>query len=219
MALTFPLSQATLGDILPVQIVNWSLRTFQELSTAGDGEFQAKDLAPPLWMGGVTLRPLLHTQARGMMAKLRALDGSINSFYLANPLGWYPAADPGGLIYGASTPQIATINANRKELTISGLPANYELTEGDFFTVAYAGGLRTAMFQIVNSVTASGAGLTPSVEVRPHISTGIVTTLPVNFAKPAAKVKIVPGTLDDSMHNANRTRISFQVRQTLQAGN
>lgn len=217
MALTFPLAQTSFGDTLPVQSVEWTLTRQQEFSGLGTGEGLVADLAPPLWEGQVTLRPLLHTDARAIAAQLDAFDGGMNSFYLANPLGWYPKADPDGAIYGVSAPTIHTIASNRKEVRITGLPANYVLSPGDMFAVDYGSPSRRALHRLVTGSTAV-AGLTPLVEVRPHLRPGITTTLAVDFSKPAAKVKIVPGSVAEQFHNANRTRISFRVRQTLAAG-
>ena len=217
-AITFPIPQANLGDLLPVQIVDWQPQHFQEMSQGGNGEFLVADLAPRLWVGQVTLRPLLNTVARGWRAKLDAMDGGLRTMYLANPLGWYPALDPGGSILAASAPVIGVIETNRKELSITGLPAGYVISSGDFFAVAYSGGTRRGLFQFVGEGTANGMGTLAAIEVRPHIQAGITAGLAIMLKKPAAKVKIVPGTLNSAMHNANRTRISFSVRQTLQAG-
>ena len=218
MALTFPLAQTDLGDLLPIQSVTWELMRQQEFSGLGSGEGIAADMGPGLWEGDVSLRPLLHTDARAMAAKLDALDGAINSFYLANPLGWWPKLDPGGTVYGASTPVLDTIDDNRKEVRISGLPNDYQLSAGDMFAIDYGSPSRRALLRLVADVVASGAGLTPLVEVRPHLRPGITETLAVDFSRPAAKVKLVPGSVSQQMHSANRTRISFRVRQTLAAG-
>lgn len=218
MALSFPLAQTLLGDILPVQSVVWELSRQQELSGIGSGEGLAADLGPALWEGEVSLRPLLHTDARAMAAKIDALDGSINSFYLANPLGWWPKLDPKGTIYGASAPSILAIAENRKELRFTGLPANYSLSAGDMFAIDYGSPSRRALHRLVGDVIATGAGVTAFVEVRPHLRPGVVQALAVDFSHPAAKVKIVANSISQSFHNANRTRISFRVRQTLAAG-
>lgn len=215
-ALTFPLAQASLGDILPIQSVTWELARQQEISATGAGEMLVADLAPPLWEGSVSLRPLLHTEARALAAKLDALDGGMQSFFLANPLGWWPASDPGGTIYGAATPVIESIEANRKELSFSGLPANYKLSAGDMFSVAY--GLRQGLYRLVADVTANGEGETAAVEVRPHLRPGVAATQAAVFSKPAAKVKVIPGSISQSFHSVNRTRLSFRVRQTLATG-
>lgn len=218
MALSFPLAQTLLGDLLPIQSVVWELMREQEFSGIGGGEGLAADLGPALWEGEVSLRPLLHTDARAMAAKIDALDGSINSFYLANPLGWWPKLDPRGTVYGGSTPSILSIAENRKELRITELPANYALSTGDMFALDYGSPSRRALHRLVGDVTATGSGITTFVEVRPHLRPGVVPALAVDFSRPSAKVKIVAGSVSQSFHSANRTRISFRVRQTLAAG-
>jgi hypothetical protein len=218
MALAFPLAQASLGDLLPIQSVVWELGRQQEMAGYGSGEFIVADLAPPLWEGEVSLRPLLHTDARAMAAKINALDGGVQSFYLANPLAWWPKADPRGVVLGAATPSILAINANRKELSFTGLPGGYALNAGDMFAVDYGSPSRRGLHQLVADVTAAGGGSTAQVEIRPHLRPGIATTLAVDFSRPAAKVKMVPGSVRQSFHSSNRTRISFRVRQTLAAG-
>ena len=218
MVLSFPIAQATLGDTLPVASVVWSPFYQQEFTGLGSGEILTNDLAPQLWQGDVSLRPQLHTVARGLMAKLNALGGSKEAFYLANPLGWWPAADPGGTVYaGSSGPAILTINADRKRVAFEGLAAGLVLSPGDFFAVDYNSG-RRALIQLVEGGTVDGSGETAELEVRPHLRSGITTGLTVTFERPAAKVKIVPGSLQPQYHSANRTRISFSVRQSLQQG-
>lgn len=216
--LTFPISQAELGDQLPVQSVTWELVRQQEFSGLGSGEGLAHDLGPALWEGEVSLRPLLHTQARALQAKFDALDGAINTFYLANPLGWWPADDPGGVIYGSSTPTINNIPSERKRMAFAGLPANYQLRAGDMLMADYGTPSRRALFRLVSDIKANGSGTTASVELRPHVRPGITTGMSVSFKRPSAKVKIIPGSLSVQFHNANRTRLSFRVRQTLAAG-
>lgn len=215
MAITFPIPQADLGDQLPIKSVEWELERHQETSMDGSGEFLVADLAPPLWMGTVELRPLLKTEARKLEAKFNALDGGIWAFYLANPMGWWPASDPGGVLYDTSTPTIGNIETNRKELSILDLPVGYVLQAGDFLSITY-GTNRRGLFQLVSDVVVDGAG-TANVEVRPHLSTGILPSDEVTFAKPAAKVKVLPSTFKKTWYNNNRDVITFNVRQTLQA--
>lgn len=217
MAIAFPVAQTDIGDLLPIQSVSWELSRQQEVSGLGTGEMIVADLGAPLWEGEVVLRPLLHTDARAMMAKIDAMDGGVQSMYLANPLAWWPKMDPKGTAYGSAEPVILAIEANRKELRFDDLPAVYRLSGGDMFALDYGSG-RRGLYRLVGDVVANGSGQTALVEVRPHLRPGIVTGLGVTFARPAAKVKIVPGSVSSSMHSSNRTRISFRVRQTLAAG-
>lgn len=217
MVLSFPIAQATLGDTLPIASVVWSPLYSQEFTGLGSGEILTNDLGPMLWQGDVVLRPLLHTDARAKMALLNALDGSSEAFYLANPLGWWPKADPGGTLFGPWTATLKTVNADRKRVSFQGLDPGAVLSAGDFFAGDYSTS-RRALIQLVGAVTADGSGETAEVEVRPHLRAGIAAAMAVTFAKPAAKVKIVPGSLQQQYQNANRTRISFSVRQSLQQG-
>lgn len=217
MPVAFPIAQADLGDLLPIQSVSWQLSRQQEVSGLGTGEMIVADLGAQLWEGEVGLRPLLHSDARAIMAKLDTMDGGLQSMFLANPLGWWPKLDPKGTAYGSAEPVILTIDANRKELRFDNLPAGYRLSGGDMFAVTYGGG-RRGLYRLVGDVTANGAGVSALVEVRPHLRPGIVTALDVTFARPAAKVKLLPGSVSSQMHSPHRTRITFRVRQTLAAG-
>lgn len=217
--LTFPVPFANFGQLLPILTVDWNLETFQETSMSGDGETLAADLARPLWRGDVTLKPQLVTEARALMAQFDALDGAIETFYLSNPLGWWPKMDPGGVFYGSSTPAIGTIAANKKQIAFKNLPIGYVLSPGDMFHVEYGGGgARRGLFRLREGATVSALGTTASIEFRPHISASALPNDVVSFAHPAAKVKLIPGSLDKKQVRNNKEQITFSVRQTLQAG-
>jgi hypothetical protein len=218
MVLSFPLSQASFGDTLQVVSVDWVPMWQQELSGLGSGEFLTNDLAPMLWRGDVTLRPMLHTDARALMTKFTALS-SDEAFYLANPLGWWPKTDPGGTLYlTSSDPKVKSVNADKKRVAFKGLAVGLVLSAGDFWHVDYGSPSRRSLLHLVEGGTVDGAGETAELEVRPHVRPGIAADDVISFGKPAAKVKIIPGTFAPRYHSATRTQISFSVMQTLQAG-
>lgn len=217
MVLSFPLSQASFGDTLPIALVEWIPMWQQELSGLGSGENLTNDLAPMLWRGDVTLRPMLHTDARALQTDFLALS-SAEAFYLANPLGWWPKTDPGGTLYlTSSAPKVKSVNADKKRVAFKGLAPGLVLSKGDFWHVVYATS-RRGLLQLVEGGTVDGSGETAELEVRPHVRPGIAADDVISFGKPAAKVKIVPGSFSPRYHSASRTRISFSVIQTLQAG-
>lgn len=218
MALTLPLSLADFFDTLKVRSAPFVLIEQQEYSGLGTGEGLAHDLGPRLWQAQVESAPMALAEAQALLARIEALDGSINAFYAYNPSKAYPDADPSGSILGASTPTIHTIASNRKEMRLTGLPAGYVLTAGDMLAVDYGSPSRRALIRIVTGATASGGGLTPLFEVRPHLRPGIVTTLPVSLVKPAMKAKIVPGSLSTAHDLMVTGSLSFTMRQTLAAG-
>jgi hypothetical protein len=218
MALTLPLSLADFFDTLKVRSAPFLLVDQQEYSGLGTGEGLAHDLGPRLWEASVQSAPMPLAEAQAMLARIDALDGAINAFYAYNPAKAYPAADPDGTILAASTPTVHTIATNRKEMRVTGLPAGYVLTAGDMLAVDYGSPSRRALVRLVTGATASGAGLTPLFEVRPHLKAGITTTLAVTLIKPAMKAKIVPGSLSTAHDLMVTGTLSFTMRQTLAAG-
>ena len=218
MALAFPLSLADFWDGLNVRNGRPVLVDQQEYSGLGTGEGLAADLGPRLWQMTVQSAPQSMDDVIALRAKLDALDGAINTLYATDKLREYPKADPDGSILGASTPTIHTIDANRKEMRITGLPAGYVLTAGDMLSVDYGTPSRRAWVRLVTGATASGAGLTPLFEVRPHLRPGITTTLAVTLGKSAMKCKIVPGSLTPEDNLMVTGTLALTLRQTLAAG-
>ena len=247
MALTFPLALPNLADLLTtIESIPWNLARYQEFSGLGTGEGLAHDLAPPLWEAEVSTGPMYHDDAYAAQARLNALMGSINTFYLHNPAKPGPRLDQSGpalmaldWIFGSGqwndagvwrddipwsgvftgfAPVLHTIGANRNTVRVSGLPGGYILSVGDFFHVDYGSPTRRALIQVVEAATANGAGLTPEFQVTPHLRPGITTTLPLTLLKPAAKVKLVPGTLRLENIGGLHSRLRFTARQTLGAG-
>ncbi|PQA72230.1 hypothetical protein [Brucella oryzae] len=198
MALTFPLSLAAFADKLPIETVKWRLAFQQETTGLGSGEVITADLAPPRWEGDVTLGKMRHEQAASIQALIESLGGALSSFYLYAPQKAFPVKDPTGSIMGGSTPAIASVGANNKSLSVSGLPAGYQLSVGDLFAFDYGENpVRRNMHRLVEGVTATGGGTTSVVEVAPPFRPGVAVGLSLTFIKPAIKVKILPGSFDE----------------------
>jgi hypothetical protein len=220
MSISFPRSLSDLADLLSIAAVQWGELRSETGSPVGSGEFLTHSLGPVLWTADVTSTPMPHAEAEQMRARIGALDGSSQAFYLFNPLMKYPQSDPGGANLGTATVTIDSINVNRKALKLAGLPAGYLLTIGDYFHVDYdSSPYRRALIQIAESATADGSGLTLEFEVRPHLRPGISAGASVSLIKPAAKVKVMPDTLAiEQAEDATMSRVRFSARQTLQKG-
>lgn len=112
---------------------------------------------------------------------------------------------------------IATLNGNSRELQLSGLPVGYVLTPGDMLAFSYATSpVRFALHRVVVGGAADGAGLSPSIEVVPHIRPGAAVGAAVTLVRAPCKVLLMP----DSVNFGNRGRrhtsgISFSFMQTL----
>jgi hypothetical protein len=217
VTLSFPLALADLADLLPVAAVSWNELRQDATSVLGSGEWLTHELGSPLHEAEVRTARLPHARAEQLRARLRALDGGAH-FYLSNPTMLYPQADPGGAILGSASVVIASIHANRKALTLSGLPAGYVITMGDYLHADYGTPSRRALLQAAEGAIANGSGVTPELEVRPQLRPGINAGLAVTLKKPAAKVKIMPGSVRIETVTTLLSQLRFTARQTLAAG-
>lgn len=218
MALAFPITRANLADLMMVATAEWTLGEDQELSNLGSGEVLAADLGPRLWQADCATTQADIETIEALRARFNALDGAINSFYLFDPRRPYPATDPTGSLLASATVTIQSIETNRKELTFTGLPAGFVLPAGTFFSVTAGSPSRTALMQLVSSVTASSGGVAGPVEVRPHLRPWIAATQAVTLLKPVAKVKLVPKSLSVTQVSSVLHQLRFTARQTLAAG-
>ena len=216
MVATFPLPLADLVDLLKIRSVQWRKFRQEELSGLGSGEFLTHDLAPELWEAECETPPMSLAEADQLEARFELLNGSAETFLLYNPRRMYPQADPDGSILGDSSVTISAIGEDRNTVSLAGLPAEYEITIGDMFSVVY-GSTRRALIRFAESATVDAEGDLGPVEVRPHLRAGITTTLAVELVKPCCKVKIVPGSFNVQMLNTVHAQISFTARQTLAA--
>jgi hypothetical protein len=215
MVATFPLAQSALADLLRIRSVVWNLERYVETSGV-EGEDIEAELRSPLWVGEVESVPMELAEANQLYARFLLLDGGMQSFYLHNPLAPYPQADPDGSIIGSDTVQIHTVGVDNKTLRLKGLPAGYVLTIGDYIAVTYNTS-RRALYIVCETVTADGSGNTPSFEVRGYLRPGTAVNNVVDLKKPAAKVKLVDGTLRVEPLSTVHSVIRFTARQTLRA--
>ncbi|UJW87952.1 hypothetical protein [Devosia sp. SL43] len=213
-----PYAVEDFADLLKLRAAPFIPMPMENVSELGSGEFLTADMGPTLYQAACETAPMPNAEAHGLMALIQALGGSKECFYLPDYMRLYPAADPDGSILAASAPTIHTIGGDRRTMRITGLPAGYVITRGDYIAVDYGSPSRRALIKAAETVTASGAGLTPSFAVSYPIGPGVTTTLAVILKKPAAKVKMVPGTLSISPVDILNAVISFTARQTTSAG-
>lgn len=218
MALSFPLSVQNLADLLPIATVEWTLGEDQELSGMGSGELLAHDLGPRLWSAECSTIEADIDTIEALRARLNALDGAMQSFYLFDPRRPNPATDPTGAALASATVTILSIETNRKELTLAGLPAGFVLPAGTVLSVSAGNPSRTALLQLVAGVTADGDGEAGPVELRPHLRPWIANAQAVTLLKPVAKVKLMPRSVAVTQTGSVMHRLRFSVRQTLAAG-
>ena len=196
MALTSPLLHADFADRLRVLSFRWALQRAQQMSGTGGGDLIKAEVGEPKWTAEVTCAPLTRDQANDIQATFEYLETAGASFYLYNRLRPYPANDPTGGGIVSSTVTVASISGN-KAVALTGLPASYVLSRGDFLTVTYGSApIRRALLRVMETVTASGAGVSPQFEVQPFLRTGIAVGQAVDLTKPYCRMTLVPGSYD-----------------------
>jgi hypothetical protein len=217
MALSFPLPRETFFDLLPVARITFDCPEQIESSRTGAGEVLSADLVARLWSGGVTLGRLTRAETPPLLALLNALRSAGASFMAYDVAHAAPAADPSGAILGAAAPVIASLLAGNRELTISGLPAGYVLSPGDYLAFGYGSDpLRQALHQVVVGSTADGTGLSGNIELTPHIRPGAQVGAAITLIRPYCKALLVPGSVDPGRRDGAVTEgIGFRFQQTL----
>lgn len=192
MALTFPLNRAAFFAGLKVASTRFWLDQAVQVARTGGGEIIPSRHGTRLWNAEITIPPARHADASAVDAVLSLLSEPGATFLAYDKVKAYPSADPSCTILGAATPTISVFNANNRDITIIGLPANYVLSAGDFVSFTYGSPLRYALHKIVVGATA-GPGGSAVVEVVPNIRPGATGGVAVTLNKPWAKMIIKPG--------------------------
>jgi hypothetical protein len=180
---------------LVIATVNFRADYGQETSGQAGGQIRVKDLRSPLWMMDADCSTLSMGQLRRVRALIGSLGGSRGTFEAWDPAAQYPEADPKGAIVGASAVLINTLGSDGISLSLKALPAGYVLSAGDMLAFDYSTSpTRRALHQVVAGATANGSGITPEFEVHPPIRQGAAANNPVNLKRPAAVMRLVPGS-------------------------
>lgn len=182
----------------------------------GGGEVITSAIGVRLWRGRITGRGQSFIDLDPMTARIDLVRQAGASFFVSPSHRNGPQSDPNATILGVSTPQITNVNANNRDVTISGLPAAYVLTEGDLLSFSYLSSpVRFAMHKIVTGATANGSGVA-TVEVMPPLRPGHSAPFNIRLDRPYCKAVIVPGSYQPPVYDRRgRAVFSFDWQQTL----
>ena len=215
MALSFPLSTAAFMDLLGIAEITFDAPVQVEANGTAGGEIMVAELGPMLWIGEVKLGTMANSEASVPEVLLDLLRPPGRSFYAYDTRRPAPFADPTGAILGAATPSITVLNSNNRDLALTGLPAGYVLTRGDYLAFTY-GASRALHRMVTASIAANGAGTTTQFEVTPRIRPGALVGAAVTLIKASCKAVLVPGSVSKGHSRKLITReMSFRFSQTL----
>ncbi len=195
MPLSFPLPREDFIDILPIAEMSLVLPETAQVARTRGGEVLPFELGEPLWEGEVKLGRMTRPESGRPLALIDVLRQPGRSFLVCDTTRTGPLSDPAGVILGAATPVIHELPEDPRELRLSGLPAGYILSAGDWIGWSHgAAPTRYALHRIVDAeVVAAGTGITPAFEVVPHIRPGVTVGAAVQLIRPVAKAIILPG--------------------------
>lgn len=197
MALTFPLPLASFADTLLVANASCFLpEQLQQSRTAG-GEQLSADMGERLWTGRIDLGNMVRSEFGRPDVLISLLRQAGRSFLMYDRRRPNPLADPTGTILGASAVTILALGGDPRELSLTGLPAGYTLSAGDYLSFAYTdlSITRQALHKVVDAiVVADGVGATALFEVHPAIRPGAVAGAAVTLRKAFCKAVMVAGS-------------------------
>lgn len=217
MSLTFP---RALPSLL-IQGCDFDPERGDIASATAGGRLTTAQVAEPLW------RMKMSTQCdEATFGKWRAwrnsLDGSQNLFFGQDlfrryPLHYRTAAKLTALTRPDASPFDGTatswsLNGDRDELTLNGLPAGLNLVDDDYVGFVWDT-WRRALFQICSDAVANGSGV-GTWAIRPYAGSWLPEDAVATLASPTCLMKIIPGTWSAPRNEASRMRqIAFEALQ------
>lgn len=170
----------------------------QEQSRTAGGKTYVKDLGDPLWSLTAQSRQLSPNELDYWRARLMAMENGLQTFYGRPMSRCYPIKYPRGTwptgVAFDGTATLLSVGTNRKSVSISGLPAAYLVSVGDYIQVG-----DTNLHMVMEAATASSEGETAEFEVRPHIwpnvDAGDSPAVIVSVKRPSCIMAIVPGSI------------------------
>jgi hypothetical protein len=213
---------ATVQDILPTwQGMGWATMELlygDQTSGQGSGQVIVKNLRDPLWMLHAESKILIPSQLRKWKAILNGLDNGRSLFLGYDFAGFYPILYPRGTWptgVSFSGTSAAVSAKSGKTITLSGLPAGYSGSIGDFIQVTNSTGspAKLALLQAAETFTANGSGVTSAFEVRPTVPAWVAAAQAAAVKKAGCHMMIIPGSIEAPKNLNARGSISFDAIQ------
>ncbi len=194
MAITYPRELPVIG----MSSIRFELRRFMAQNQLAGGATDVIDLAESRWWAEFTTRPMRRRDAQAFAAWFNSLRGGLEDFLGYDMSRCFPIEYASGFAginraAGGAFPGTATVTARTGHtLSLSGLPANFQLRAGDLvgLTQTVGGVVQYGLHEIQEDVTGDAGGAA-TLTVEPAILTNVFTTAAqANFAKPKCRMTI-----------------------------
>jgi hypothetical protein len=189
---------------------NVTARRFDELSRSALGVATAQQLAMPIWMADFASAWLPLRDAEALYARFEALHGPILTFHCVPMQRPHPVAWAGESLTGVLVHEIGVDN---QSLRLSGLPAGFVLSAGDYVSIETLSGLE--LFKVNEGGAATGTGVTPMLVLTDHVRPSVTAGLAVTLINPPAEMRLVPDSLKSELRNKIQASVSFNAVQVV----
>lgn len=206
MTISFPVTNLLSTKVLTT---SFRLRSRQSISRTAAGQALAYDFGVAVWTASYETVKMSMDDCVDFEAQLHALEGAAGTFYGWDTRRIYPRAYPTGSFSDTGT--ILSLNADGKSIAFTGLPASFVINRGDYFQVTVSGTPR--LYQMSESVTANGSGVTAQKTAEPHYDPATTTGLAVKFYNPACLMRIEPGSVQFNLQDKALGTVSFSAIQ------
>lgn len=166
-----------------------------------------------LWLGNYVTEELFNDQAADFQTIIESLDGILGTFEAWDLRRPVPRAHRDG---SANNGVLASVNANNKALSLTGLKAGQTISRGDFLSFDY--GVNRALHKAAETIVADGSGATAEFEVRPHLRAGWSLGTAINLKTPRGIFVLVKDSFQPRRINGKRESYSFQAAQFIKPG-
>ncbi len=214
---TFPLFRSQFMDALLVQEAVFDLGEAMQVDETAGGELLTASLGTRLWEGEVRLAKMTAAEWALIEPMIDLLREPGRSFQCFDPRRPFPGFDPTGAIIAAASPVIGTVSGTFREMSLTALPANYQLRRGDYLSFTYGSNpARRALHRIMENVTATAGGASGLFEVIPAVRPGWSSGLSVELRRAWCKAQLVPGSVDKgSFRRGIAEGVGFRWKQSL----
>jgi hypothetical protein len=210
MSLSFPRTDILTGLEFPASTPRIKPLWRQEMSRTAGGVTLIKNLGPLLWQASYLTAPMLRDRAGEVEADLLTLENGGQLFEGYDPARPFPASDKVSPLTGVT---IYSIRADRLALRLTGLPAAFVLTKGDWLSID--DGTNLHLLRAVETVTTAGTGLSPWFEVRPGLRPAILVGNPVTLRYAPARFMVDPGSVQREPSGGLLDSISWTATQVI----
>lgn len=193
MSVTYPIPLASFIQKYKIRTIELDLIHQGEFSNQASGGRYWKNLGPSYWAATITTAPLNDNDYEEVLALLRALQITDGTFLCTNMRRRFPKSDPAGSTLGASTVQINGVSSN--QISLKGLPASYVLNIGDYLSVDYGSPTEHILFQMLESITANGSGVTGNFAVAPDVPAAMAANNAVSMKNPVCQMCVVDNSV------------------------